>query len=73
MKEFENENNIKERFYLCYSFEQLKILKNHGYRYLFVCQHGKNGRKYFVYDKTNELMELIKEYRESKKSKTEME
>ena len=75
-KEFEIfKEGLMERFYWCTTREELRYLtREKGYRYLFRCTHFKTGRYFWVFDKTDELLNEAEEFRKKRleeKSKAE--
>lgn len=42
--------DLKKRFYWCYSTGEKKYLTEKGYKYLFRCTHFETGNFFWVYD-----------------------
>ena len=61
--------DLKKRFYWCYSTGEKKYLTEKGYKYLFRCTHFETGNFFWVYDISDALMEDVRAWREEHKKK----
>lgn len=70
-EEFEiYKKELMKRFYWCTTRAEFHYLtKEKGYKYLFRCTHYKTNKFFWVYDKTDELLKDVADFRK-KKSKT---
>lgn len=58
---------LMKRFYWCTTRAELNyLIKEKGYRYLFRCTHFKTGRYFWVFDRTEELLKDVDEFRKNK-------
>ena len=57
------ETNLKERFYWVYGHKLLEHLLNKGYRYLFKAINEESKRSFWIFDKTDELVKEINDYK----------
>lgn len=60
---------LRERFYWCYSVAERKYLTEKGYKYLFRCTHYKTDKFFWVFDKTDDLMNDVKIWKDEHKKK----
>ena len=61
---------LMERFYWCTTRSELKYLtKEKGYKYLFRCTHYKTNKYFWVFDKSDELMKDVGEWKSVHKKK----
>lgn len=65
---------LMERFYWCPTIGEKNFLtKEKGYRFLFRCTHYKTNKYFWVFDKSDELMKDIDEWKSThKKEKKEV-
>ena len=61
------DEDLRKRFYWCYSIMEKKHLIKKGYKYLFRCTHFKSGKYFWVFDKTDAIMADVKSWKKSKK------
>ena len=61
--------NLLKRFYWSYSIAERIFLTQKGYKYLFRCTHYKTGKDFWVFDKTDALMDDVRAWREEHKKK----
>lgn len=54
------------RYYYCYSYHQKEFLKNNGLRYVLASINQTTNKKYWVFEGTNELNELLQVWRENR-------
>ena len=59
-------NKLMERFIWIQSKDELKFLKDKGYRYLFRCTHFKTGRYFWVFDKTESIVKDLADFKAEK-------
>lgn len=71
-EEFEiYKNELMERFYWCTTRAELNYLtKEKGHRYLFRCTHYKTNNFFWVFDKTDELLKDVADFRNLKREKS---
>ena len=60
---------LRERFYWWYSIAERKYLTEKGYKYLFRCTHYKSDKFFWVFDKTDDLMNDAKLWKDEHKKK----
>lgn len=69
--------DLKKRFYWCYSSQEKKYLAEKGYKYLFRCTHFETGNFFWVYDISDQLMTDVKiwksQYQKEKASEAVIE
>ena len=71
-EEFEiYKERLMERFHWCTTRAELNYLtKEKGYRYLFRCTHYKTNKFFWVFDKTDELLKDVDNFRKLKREKS---
>lgn len=58
---------VKDMFF-CYSINLYDFLKNKkGFAYLLTANHIHTGKQFWIFNKNNELLEALDEYRENGK------
>lgn len=69
--EFEvfRDQNLRKRFYWCYSIAERIYLTRKGYKYLFRCTHYNSKKYFWVFDKTDALMNDVRAWKEEHKKK----
>lgn len=67
-EEFEiYKKELMERFYWCTTRSELHyLIKEKGYKYLFCCTHYKTDKYFWVFDRTEELLKDVEEFRKKK-------
>ena len=67
-EEFEiYKKELMERFYWCTTRSELHyLIKEKGYKYLFRCTHYKTDKYFWVFDRTEELLKDVEEFRKKK-------
>lgn len=65
------DSTLKERFYLVYRQDVLSHLLDEGYRYLYKAINTNNKKPFWIFDKTDALMEEVHTYKESLKKSEE--
>lgn len=72
-EEFEDyKKALKERFVWCKTSAERKYLQDKGYRYLFRCTHYKNGKFFWVFDKSDAILQDMDEYKKSVMKESEV-
>lgn len=59
------DNTLKERFYLVYRRDILNHLLDTGYRYLYKAINTINNKPFWIFDKSDVLLEEVQTYKES--------
>lgn len=63
MTKYDIENNIRERFIICYSCRKMIYLKDNGINYIFKCFNEKARTPFWVFDKTQEITKALAKYK----------
>lgn len=68
--EYENfrDTTLKQRFYLVYRRDVLHHLQDEGYRYLYKAINTVNNRPFWIFDKTDALLDEVARYKDLRKS-----
>lgn len=65
------DENLKQRFYLVYRRDILSHLLDCGYRYLYKAINTQNHRPFWIFDKSDELLDEVQAYKDSIKKSEE--
>ena len=65
------DENLKQRFYLVYRRDILSHLLDCGYRYLYKAINTQNHRPFWIFDKSDALLNEVQTYKDSIKKSEE--
>lgn len=65
------DENLKKRFYLVYRRDILGHLLDCGYRYLYKAINTHNHKPFWIFDKSDALLDEVKAYKDSIKKSEE--
>ena len=65
------DENLKQRFYLVYRRDILSHLLDCGYRYLYKAINTQKHRPFWIFDKSDALLEEVQAYKDSIKKSEE--
>ena len=65
------DENLKQRFYLVYRRDILSHLLDCGYRYLYKAINTQNHRPFWIFDKSDSLLDEVQAYKASIKKSEE--
>ena len=65
------DENLKQRFYLVYRRDILSHLLDCGYRYLYKAINTHNQNPFWIFDKSDALLDEVQEYKDSIKKSEE--
>lgn len=55
-----------ERYYYCYSYPLKAFIMDHGIRYVLKATHNESQKRYWVFERTKNLDELLTEWQSRK-------
>ena len=58
------DENLKQRFYLVYRRDILSHLLDCGYRYLYKAINTHNHKSFWIFDKSDALLEQVQAYKD---------
>lgn len=64
-------DNLKKRFYWCYSNAEKEYLAKKGYKYLFCCTHFTTRKVFWVFDTSDYLLEDVKTWKATHRKQKE--
>lgn len=53
---------MRGKFYYCYDVNIKKFLMNKGYKYLLIAMHPETYKKFWLFERNDELTKCIDEY-----------
>lgn len=65
------DENLKQRFYLVYRRDILSHLLDCGYRYLYKAINTHNHKPFWIFDKSDALLDEVQAYKDSIKKSEE--
>ena len=70
-EEFEiYKKELMERFYWCMTGSEMRYLtRKKGYKYLFRCTHYKTDKYFWVFDKSEQLLKDVEDFRKEQMEK----